>query len=108
MTRAKFPYFRSRAHLMAVSALDCQLCGKGGPSQAAHSNQAIHGKGRSIKASDEYTAALCQSCHTEIDSGHHLTGEQRAQLWDLAYQRTCAALGKTLIDNDTQRGKIAP
>jgi hypothetical protein len=92
---------------MAVSALDCQLCGKGGPSQAAHSNQAIHGKGRSIKASDEYTAALCQSCHAEIDSGSHLTGEQRAQLWDLAYQRTCASLGKTRIENPAKRKKIA-
>ena len=107
MTRAKFPYFRSRAHLMAVAALDCQLCGKGGPSQAAHSNQAIHGKGRSIKASDEYTAALCQSCHMEIDSGHNLTGEQRAQLWDLAYQRTCATLGKTLMAKPCDDGTIA-
>jgi hypothetical protein len=108
MTRAKFHYFRSRAHLMAVASLDCQLCGKGGPSQAAHSNQAIHGKGRSIKASDEYTAALCPRCHTEIDSGSHLTGEQRVQLWDLAYQRTCAALGKTRIENLAERGTILP
>ncbi len=95
--RAKFPYFRSRAHMMAVASLDCQLCGKGGPSQAAHSNQAIHGKGRSIKASDEFTAALCQRCHAEVDSGM-LTREQRAQLWDLAHQRTLAALGKTPSD----------
>ena len=107
MTRSKFPYVRSRAHLMAVSALDCQLCGKGGPSQAAHSNQAIHGKGRSIKASDEYTAALCQSCHAEIDSGHYLTSEERTRIWDLAYQRTCASLGKTRIENPAKRKKIA-
>jgi hypothetical protein len=107
MTRAKFPYFRSRAHLMAVASLDCQLCGKGGPSQAAHSNQAIHGKGRSIKASDEFTAALCPRCHAEVDSGM-LTREQRAQLWDLAYQRTLAALGFPLVTKPSDEWKIEP
>ena len=73
---------------MNVAALPCQNCYIEGQTQAAHSNWAEHGKGRGIKASDEYTAALCQTCHTELDSGARLTKEQRRYLWDLAYQKT--------------------
>jgi hypothetical protein len=77
---------------MAVAALDCMLCGKGGPSQCSHSNQAIHGHARSIKASDEFVAALCPTCHSMIDSSYRLSGEERQELWNLAHERTCKAL----------------
>lgn len=73
---------------MNVASLPCQNCYIEGQTQAAHSNWAEHGKGRGIKASDEYTAALCQACHTEIDSGSRLNKEQRRYLWDMAHQRT--------------------
>jgi hypothetical protein len=33
-------------------------------------------------------AALCQTCHTELDSGARLTKEQRRDLWQIAYQKT--------------------
>jgi hypothetical protein len=91
--RPKFTYLRSKSHRMAVAALDCQLCGKPGPSQCAHSNQAIHGKGRGIKASDEYCAALCPRCYDMIDSGYSLSREDRQELWNLAHARTERALG---------------
>ena len=91
MTRAKFPYYRSEKHLRNVAALDCQSCGRGGPSQAAHSNSSRHGKGRSIKASDIYTAALCPRCHTEVDSGK-LTREQREAIWHAAWRNTRSIL----------------
>lgn len=91
MSRAKFPYYRSEKHLRNVAALDCQSCGRGGPSQAAHSNRAEHGKGRSIKASDIYTAALCPTCHTEVDSGK-LTREQREAIWHSAWVNTRSVL----------------
>ena len=84
----KFPYIRNKKRLKAVAALPCQLCFREGQTQASHSNQSTHGKGRSIKASDEYTAALCQSCHAEIDQGSKLTKEQRESMWNLAYERT--------------------
>jgi hypothetical protein len=84
----KFNYFRSNKHLKNVASLACQVCGVEGQTQAAHSNQLKHGKGRGIKASDEFTAALCQTCHTELDSGAKLSKEQRRMLWDLAYYRT--------------------
>jgi hypothetical protein len=73
---------------MNVADLPCQNCYIEGQTQAAHSNWAEHGKGRGIKASDEYTAALCQTCHTELDQGSHLSKDQRRQMWDRAYERT--------------------
>jgi len=84
----KYNYFRSKKHLMNVADLPCQNCYIEGQTQAAHSNWAEHGKGRGIKASDEYTAALCQTCHTELDQGSHLSKDQRRQMWNRAYEKT--------------------
>ena len=84
----KFSYYRSKKHLKNVASLSCQNCYIEDQTQAAHSNWAEHGKGRSIKASDEFTAALCQTCHTELDSGAKLSRDQRRELWDMAYQKT--------------------
>jgi hypothetical protein len=91
----KFNYFRSKKHLQNVADLPCQNCFMEGQTQAAHSNWAEHGKGRGIKASDQYTAALCQTCHMELDSGAKLTKDQRRTLWQLAYQKT-----KTRLKNE--------
>ena len=88
----KHQYVRSKKLLKLVACLDCQICGSGLMVQAAHSNMAQHGKGRGIKASDEYTAALCMSCHYEIDQGKTLSKEERQDLWQKAHQKTVAAL----------------
>ena len=77
---------------MNVAELPCQNCYIEGQTQAAHSNWAEHGKARGLKASDEFTAALCQKCHTELDQGARLTKEQRRMLWQMAYQKTVAKL----------------
>jgi hypothetical protein len=90
----KFQYLRDKAHLKRVAALPCQLCFIEGQSQASHSNQASMGKGRGIKASDLYTAAICQRCHYEIDQGRDLTREQRTDMWNLAHERTKKLLEK--------------
>jgi len=84
----KFKYFRSKKHLKNVASLACQHCGLEGSTQAAHSNQLKHGKGRSLRASDEYTAALCVNHHYEIDQGSNLTKQQRIDMWNDAYQKT--------------------
>ncbi len=84
----KFNYFRSTKHLKNVASLPCQNCYIEDQTQAAHSNWAEHGKGRGIKASDEFTAALCQTCHMELDSGARLSKEQRRMLWNMSYQKT--------------------
>ena len=90
----KFNYLIDKAHLKRVASLPCQLCGLEGQTQAAHSNQARHGKGRSLKASDEFTAALCQGCHSQIDQGKDLSRQARMDLWEFAYKNTLEALKK--------------
>lgn len=56
--------------------------------EPAHSNQSRHGKGMSIKAHDCFHAAICHSCHVEIDQGHKLSREERAEVWQKAHERT--------------------
>jgi hypothetical protein len=84
----KFNYYRSKKHLKNVASLPCQICYVEDRTQASHSNQAVHGKGRSIKASDEFTAAICVEHHYEIDQGSNLTKQQRTDMWNEAYQKT--------------------
>ena len=90
----KFKYFRSKKHLKNVASLACQHCGLEGSTQAAHSNQLKHGKGRGIKASDEYTAALCLRCHFELDQGSRMSKDERAELWEKAHRKTIEELIK--------------
>lgn len=90
----KFQYVRSRKLLKAVASLPCQHCGRDGMTQAAHSNEAVHGKGRGIKASDVYTAALCFECHSELDQGKRWTREERQTVWRTAWVKTVTALVK--------------
>ena len=90
----KFNYFRSKKHLKNVAGLSCQHCGADGHTQAAHSNQLKHGKGRGIKASDEFTAALCLKCHYELDQGKNLSKEERIDMWENAHKRTKAELNR--------------
>lgn len=60
--------FRSQKLLALVRQVPCVSCGLFG-TQAAHSNQGRHGKGKSIKASDAAIMALCPDCHRELDQG---------------------------------------
>jgi len=60
---------------------------------AAHSNQSKHGKGRGIKASDQYVAALCHRCHFEVDQGKG-TREEKNAIWDEAHRLTRMILEK--------------
>ena len=59
--------------------------------QASHTNWG-GGKGRGIKADDNMVAALCLSCHYEIDQGKTLTREERMNLWTRAHKKTVQAL----------------
>lgn len=85
----KQKYFRSKKHLKLVASLPCQVCGTENQTQAAHSNWAeLGGKAKSLKASDEYTAALCLGCHYAIDQGKDLSREERQKLWQKAHYKT--------------------
>ena len=88
----KFAYVRSRPLLDAIKALPCQHCGAAGPSDPAHSNRATHGKGKGIKASDIYAAALCRHDHNEIDQGSRLSQDERVALWTAAWRKTVREL----------------
>ena len=75
----------------AVAELDvCMLCGAYGV-QVAHRNQ---GRGMGQKVPPWETAALCPSCHHEIDNGHTLTQSERRQRMDCAIVRTHSALAR--------------
>jgi hypothetical protein len=90
---SKHSYVRSKKLLKLVASLDCQLCGSGVCVQAAHSNWTQWGgKGKSIKASDEYTAALCQSCHYDIDQGAKWSKVERQLAWKVAHYKTVQVL----------------
>lgn len=91
--RPKFTYVRSNKILRACRLLPCQSCGAISQTVvAAHSNQSKHGKGRSIKASDVFVAALCHYCHSEIDQGRDLSEAERVEKWELAHVRTLREL----------------
>jgi len=84
----KYPYVRDKRILEFCRTLSCQSCGiDNGTVVAAHSNQSIHGKGRSIKASDQYVAALCYECHFEVDQGR-LCRVTKQMIWNEAHERT--------------------
>lgn len=88
----KFLYVRSPVLLKACRCICCQVCGADdGTVVAAHSNSALHGKGRSIKASDVYVAALCYECHREVDQGRQ-SGEMRQLIWQSAHIKTVETL----------------
>lgn len=59
---------RDNDRLKAIRKMICCECGRAAPSQAAHSNFSIHGKGRGIKASDEYVIPLCHKHHHQFDT----------------------------------------
>lgn len=85
------PIFRSKTWLRAVASLDeCVLCGTAGV-QAAHRNE---GKGIGQKTDDCLTAALCVSCHHEIDNGNNLDRDERRGRMDRAIVLTLQQLGR--------------
>lgn len=74
---------RSPKRLAEIRKLPCVRCGNPN-SQAAHSNSAKHGKGRSIKASDQFTIPLCAICHAAFDQyklGNREQSEAMFEKW---------------------------
>lgn len=81
--------FRSESWRRAVASLPCVICGRYGETQAAHRNQ---GKGMGMKVDDCWTAALCTSCHSEIDNGKSMTQDERRESMDRAILDTIRLL----------------
>ena len=88
--------YRNKKLLETVRESPCQLCGaRDGTVVAAHSNQLRDGKGRSIKAHDYRIAALCYTCHADIDQGR-MSREDKQDLWEMAHRKTIG----WLFEND--------
>ena len=89
--------YRNKKLLEVVRESPCQHCGiEDGTVVAAHSNQLIDGKGRGLKAHDYRIAALCFTCHAELDQGKDLSKAERVNMWEAAHRRTIG----WLFDND--------
>ena len=74
---------RDAKRLAAIRKLPCVRCGNPN-SQAAHSNSAKHGKGRSIKSSDLFVIPLCAICHAAFDRfelGNRAESEAMFEKW---------------------------
>ena len=80
---------RNPKRLAAIRKLPCIRCGNP-HSQAAHSNSAKHGKGRGIKASDQFTVCLCFKCHAAFDRfelGNRAESEAMFDQWLMRVNR---------------------
>ncbi|WP_246892865.1 HNH endonuclease [Acinetobacter baumannii] len=78
---------RSTKRLSEIRALPCVRCGQS-PSQAAHSNSSKHGKGRGIKASDEFTVPLCAICHGLFDQFNLGTRQESEAMFERWLEKT--------------------
>ncbi|MEX5367788.1 hypothetical protein WCE00_12595 [Acinetobacter haemolyticus] len=78
---------RDAKRLAEVRKLPCVRCGQS-PSQAAHSNSSKHGKGRGIKASDEFTVPLCHLCHSQFDQFKLGTRQESEALFEKWLEKT--------------------
>jgi hypothetical protein len=80
--------YRSREVLNLSYLFPCMLglpgC-EGGAGEPAHSNQAIHGKGGSLKAADVFHVPACRSCHRELDQGRTMDRETKFAVWNRTY-----------------------
>jgi hypothetical protein len=89
--------YRNPNLLKNVRSSPCQNCGtEDGTVVAAHSNQLRDGKGRSLKAHDYRIAALCYTCHAELDQGLRMSKQERVNMWENAHRKTIG----WLFDND--------
>lgn len=94
---------RDKKRLERIRALSCCECGAIPRSQAAHSNFGIHGKGKGIKASDEYTIPLCVTCHQNFDQ--NLSQQTRQQQMDW-FNKKLAFINEVLNDQSKDETSI--
>lgn len=88
--------FRSETLRRAVASLPCAHCGIEGRSQAAHSNQYMHGKGGAKKASDAAIFPLCATSPSRVGC-HEMFDQNNLVPADLVEQKTESFIASTLI-----------
>lgn len=73
---------RDPKRLAAIRQLPCCCgCGRGAPSDAAHSNFSEHGKGRGVKADDKWTIPLNRLCHQKFDNYQMGMSKDESLVW---------------------------
>jgi hypothetical protein len=77
-----------------------------GPCVSAHSNQAKHGKGKSVKADDCFIAHACAFCHREIDQGKSLTRTEKFEAWERGHIKTLPRLFRALMQVQASRPRV--
>lgn len=87
--------FRNEKLRVLCQGKTCCNCGsEDGTAVGAHSNQSIHGKGKSIKADDCFTCPLCYRCHAWLDQNgtsmdptelYNPTRADKAEMWNRAF-----------------------
>ena len=90
---------RNQKRLAAIRKLPCIRCGNP-HSQAAHSNSSRDGKGRGIKASDQFTVSLCFKCHAAFDRfelGSRTESEAMFDQWLVRVERMLAIEDKEVF-----------
>ncbi len=85
-------YVRSLELLAAVRTLPCQVSGRTGGTEPAHSNWSVHGKAGRIKADDNRVAAIHWTLHRELDQGSRWTKAERQEVWWQAHCKTVRLL----------------
>ena len=89
--------YRNQKLLEAVRGSPCQNCGTSdGTVVAAHSNQLRDGKGRGLKAHDYRIAALCFTCHANVDQGM-LSREEKREIWEESHRKTIGWLFENIL-----------
>lgn len=85
--------YRNKKLLELLRRSPCQHCGiEDGTVAAAHANLLRLGKARGLKCPDFFTAALCFTCHQNLDQGAKMSKAQREEMWIEAYLKTIAWL----------------
>jgi hypothetical protein len=78
--RPKFAYVRSETYRRFCASLACFVCGIEGKSNACHPNSQKYGKGKSIKAGDQYVFPLCIMHHAMHDTCFEMSKAERDAL----------------------------
>lgn len=106
----KQPRYINRKLLDLAKGMPCMHCGiEDGTVVAAHSDSAIHGKGKGMKSHDLFVAFLCHHCHAWYDadygtmSGYSSKREDKLEFWRRAHEQTMLTLwrnGKIKVTGD--------
>ena len=95
--------FRNAALLRLAKGRQCLVrspicCGRDDTVVACHSNSLRHGKGRGLKAGDQWTVWGCVECNRYLDQYAGASKDEKQSLFDEAHARQIDAWRKICLD----------